>query len=106
MTQPLRSALITGSSASGGLGLAVAEGLAAAGFNIVLHGLEQAGAIAPDAAALAERHGIHAVYCQADLADLGAVERLMKFAADAFGGPDVVVTMRWCGTSRRSRSFR
>ena len=90
-TQPLRSALITGSSASGGLGLAVAEGLAAAGFNIVLHGLEETAAIAPVAAALAERHGIRAVYCQADLADLGAVERLMKFAADAFGGPDVVV---------------
>jgi 3-hydroxybutyrate dehydrogenase len=90
-TQPLRSALVTGSSASGGLGLAIAEGLAAAGFNIVLHGLEEAAAIAPVAAALAARHGVSAVYCQADLADLGAVDRLMKFAADAFGGPDVVV---------------
>jgi 3-hydroxybutyrate dehydrogenase len=90
-TQPLRSALVTGSSASGGLGLAIAEGLAAAGFNIVLHGLEEAAAIEPVAAALAARHGVSAVYCQADLADLGAVDRLMKVAADAFGGPDVVV---------------
>jgi 3-hydroxybutyrate dehydrogenase len=88
-TQRLRSALITGSS--GGLGLAVAEGLAAAGFNTVLHGLEEAAVMQPITAALAARHGIGAVYCQADLADLGAVDRLMKFVADAFGGPDVVV---------------
>ena len=41
-TQRLRSALVTGSS--GGLGLAVAESLAAAGFNIILHGLEETAA--------------------------------------------------------------
>jgi 3-hydroxybutyrate dehydrogenase len=86
--QQIRSALVTGST--GGLGLAVAEGLAAAGFNIVLHGLEEPAAMEPITAALA-RHGIRAVYCQADIADLGAVDRLMGFAADAFGGPDVVV---------------
>lgn len=88
-TQPLRSALVTGSS--GGLGLAVAESLAAAGFNIVLHGLEDAVAMQPAAAALAARHSVRAVYCQADLADLGAVDRLMQVASDAFGGPDIVV---------------
>jgi 3-hydroxybutyrate dehydrogenase len=88
-TQPLRSALVTGSS--GGLGLAVAESLAAAGFNIVLHGLEDAAAMQPAAAALAARHSVRAVYCQADLADLGAVDRLMQVASDAFGGPDIVV---------------
>ena len=38
-TQRLRSALVTGSS--GGLGLAVAESLAAAGFNIILQGLRR-----------------------------------------------------------------
>jgi 3-hydroxybutyrate dehydrogenase len=88
-TRPLRSALVTGSS--GGLGLAVAESLAAAGFNIVLHGLEEAAVMAPPTAALTARHGIGAVYCQADLADPGAVDRLMQMASDAFGGLDVVV---------------
>jgi 3-hydroxybutyrate dehydrogenase len=86
--QAIRSALVTGST--GGLGLAVADGLAAAGFNIVLHGLEKTAAMEPTTAALA-RHGIRAVYCQADIAELGAVDRLMGFAADAFGGPDIVV---------------
>jgi 3-hydroxybutyrate dehydrogenase len=85
----VRSALVTGSS--GGLGLAVAESLAAAGFNIVLHGLEDAAAMQPTTAALAARHGIRAVYCRADLADPGAVDQLMQFTSDAFGGPDVVV---------------
>jgi 3-hydroxybutyrate dehydrogenase len=88
-TQPLRSALVTGSS--GGLGLAIAESLAAAGFNVVLHGLEDAAAMQPATVALAARHGIGAVYCQADLADPGAVDQLMQLASDAFGGPDVVV---------------
>jgi 3-hydroxybutyrate dehydrogenase len=88
-TQPLRSALVTGSS--GGLGLAIAESLAAAGFNIVLHGLEDAAAMQPATAALAARHGIGAIYCQADLADTGAVDQLMQSASDAFGGPDVVI---------------
>jgi 3-hydroxybutyrate dehydrogenase len=89
MAAPSRSALVTGSS--GGLGFAVAESLAAAGFNIVLHGLDEAAASQPSAAALAQRHGIAAVYCQADLADLAAVDRLMQVADAAFGGPDVVV---------------
>ena len=83
------SALVTGSS--GGLGLAIAESLAAAGFNIVLHGLEDAAAMHAAAAALAARHGVDAVYCQADLADLAAIDRLMQTARDAFGSPDVVV---------------
>src|ERR1700678_3622895 len=88
-TQPLRSALVTGSS--GGLGLAVAESLAAAGFNIVLPWLEEGAVMQSTTAALTARHGIGAVYCQADLTDLGAVDHLMQLASDAFGGLDVVV---------------
>jgi 3-hydroxybutyrate dehydrogenase len=84
-----RSALVTGSS--GGLGHAVAESLAASGYNIVLHGLEDPEAMQPICDALEARHHVAAAYCQADLADAAAVVRLMRFAADAFGGPDVVV---------------
>lgn len=84
-----RSALVTGSS--GGLGHAVAESLAASGFNIVLHGLDEPDALEAARADLAERHGVSVLYCQADLTDHAAVVRLTRFAADAFGGPDVVV---------------
>jgi 3-hydroxybutyrate dehydrogenase len=81
--------LVTGSA--GGLGYAAAESLAASGFNIILHGLDEPQAVESQRAALAARHGIAVVYCQADLADLVAVDRLMQFANETFGGPDVVV---------------
>jgi 3-hydroxybutyrate dehydrogenase len=89
MEAPRRSALVTGSG--GGLGYAVAESLAAGGFDIILHGLDAPEVIEPARAALAAHHGIAVEYCQADLADPAAVDRLMQFAIDAFGGPDVVV---------------
>jgi 3-hydroxybutyrate dehydrogenase len=89
MAAPRRSALVTGSG--GGLGYAVAESLAACGFDIILHGLDGQAAMEPPRSALAARHGIAVVYCQADLADPAAVDRLMRFANEAFGGPDIVV---------------
>ncbi|MCW3474763.1 SDR family oxidoreductase [Limobrevibacterium gyesilva] len=86
---PRRSALITGSS--GGLGYAVAESLAAVGCDVVLHGIEAPDGVEPARAALATRYGISAAYYQADLSDLSALDRLMAFVADRFGGPDIVV---------------
>src|ERR1700726_869613 len=66
-TQRLRSALVTGSS--GGLGLAVAESLAAAGFNIILHGLEETAARATGhgGAGSAPRHRCRIRYRPASL---------------------------------------
>src|SRR5947207_2017923 len=89
MAAPRRSALVTGSD--GGLGYAVAESLGAIGFDIILHGLGAPETIEPVRSALAARCGIAAVYCQADLTDPAAVDRLMQVAHQAFGGPDVVV---------------
>jgi 3-hydroxybutyrate dehydrogenase len=84
-----RSALITGSS--GGLGYAMAESLAAAGHDIVLHGIEGPEMVEPARAALQGRHGVTVVYCQADLSELAGVERLMAFARERVGDPDIVV---------------
>ena len=87
---PRRVALITGSS--GGLGYAIAEGLAAAGYDIVLHGIEEVGQVETARSALESRHhGPKVVYCQADLSELTGVERLMAFAREACGDPDIVV---------------
>lgn len=73
-----RRALVTGST--GGLGLAVAEALAASGCAIVLHGL-----LAPDAAEavraeLAARYGVAVAYRRADLASPAEIEALMAAA--------------------------
>jgi 3-hydroxybutyrate dehydrogenase len=84
-----RAALVTGSS--GGLGLVIAESLAAAGHDIVLHGIEGPETVEPARAALEGRHSAQAFYCQADLSELAGVERLMAFAREAVGDPDVVV---------------
>jgi 3-hydroxybutyrate dehydrogenase len=86
---PRRSALITGSS--GGLGYAIAESLAAAGHDIVLHGIDEPEQVEPARAALQGRHGGKVAYCQADLSELAGVERLTTFAREAAGDPDVVV---------------
>jgi 3-hydroxybutyrate dehydrogenase len=85
----VRLALVTGST--GGLGLACAEALAAAGHGIVLHGLADPATVEPDRAALAARHGVAVTYRRADLADPGAVEALMADLAAGFGTPDVLV---------------
>src|ERR1700760_1362157 len=88
-TAPRRSALVTGSS--GGLGYAIAESLAAAGHDIVLHGMDEPEKVEPARAALQSRHGLTVTYCQADLSELAGVERLMTFAREAVGDPDIVV---------------
>ncbi|WP_207553535.1 SDR family oxidoreductase [Teichococcus deserti] len=70
-----RRALITGST--GGLGLAVAEVLAAQGCALHLHGLATADEAGPVRAGLAARHGVDVAYHRADLADPAAIAALM-----------------------------
>ena len=77
----MRTALITG--ASGGIGAAIAERLAADGYTCVLH----YGTHCPDA--LGERIG--GIPVQADLADPAQVERLAQEVLGRLGRVDVLV---------------
>jgi len=80
-----RRALITGSS--DGLGLAMASGLAAAGCDVVLHGLEPLADMRVTCETLTRQHGVAASYVRADLSRAVGVEAMM----DAAGAIDVLV---------------
>lgn len=80
-----KRALITGSS--NGLGLAMASGLAAAGCDVVLHGLESPADMRETCEALTRQYGVEARYVRADLSQTEGVEAMM----DAAGAIDVLI---------------
>lgn len=95
-----KTALVTGSS--GGLGFAIAEGLARAGCNIVLHGLASPDGVEAQCAMLAAAHGVRAAYLQADLADPAAITALFREIGRRHAGVDILVnnavTRHFCPT--------
>ena len=86
-----RAALVTGSSR--GIGLAVAEQLAAAGFNVVLNCSSEAGlsALREQAGRIAGEHGVQVVAIAASVADEAEANALVEQAHEAFGRLDAVV---------------
>ena len=80
-----RVALVTGST--GGIGLAVAEALAGAGCDVILHGLAPADEVTPRLQSLAQSQGIRARYHRAELADPTAIAAMIA----AVGEVDVLV---------------
>ncbi len=86
---PRRCALVTG--ATQGIGLAIAERLAAAGCDIVLHGIESAEHGTHVAATLAARTHVQVAYVAANLADERAATDLVSQATQALRAPDILV---------------
>ncbi|MEH0167059.1 3-hydroxybutyrate dehydrogenase [Roseateles microcysteis] len=84
-----KTALVTG--ATQGIGRAIAEQLAAAGADVVLHGIEPLAAGQQIAAALAQAHGVRAAYVPANLADAQAAAGLVAAATEALAPPDILV---------------
>ncbi|MDQ7251120.1 SDR family oxidoreductase [Dongia sedimenti] len=84
-----KNALVTGSTS--GLGLAVVEGLARAGCNVMVHGLEPASAVAEQVAALTRDHGVEIGYHQADLSTMAGVEGLIAASRKRLGTLDILV---------------
>lgn len=83
-----RRALVGG--ASGGLGRAIAERLAAEGCDLALSGRTPA-SLELAAVEIRERHGVRAVAVPADLHDEGAAADLATRAEEALGGVDILV---------------
>ena len=84
-----RKALVTGST--GGLGIAIAEGLARAGCTVMLHGLSSAEAVEDGRRALAAQTGADILYHRADLSVREGAESLVDAARSGLGGVDILV---------------
>jgi 3-hydroxybutyrate dehydrogenase len=84
-----KTALITGST--GGLGLAIATGLARTGCKVMLHGIEAPDAVAASPTNLEAEHHVAVRYHQADLARPGAIDELVNACETQLGGVDVLI---------------
>jgi 3-hydroxybutyrate dehydrogenase len=84
-----KTALITGSTS--GIGLAYAKALAAEGANVVINGFGEPDAIETERKALEAASGGKAMYSGHDLTKVAEIEVMMKEAADAFGGVDILI---------------
>jgi 3-hydroxybutyrate dehydrogenase len=82
-------ALVTGSTS--GIGLGVAERLAAEGAGVLLNGFGDPQTVEKLKNALAFDHGVPVVYSGADLSDPEAIRRMMAIAAETLGEVDILV---------------
>jgi 3-hydroxybutyrate dehydrogenase len=83
------TALVTGSTQ--GIGLAVVRGLAQAGADVIIHGIEPPGQGEGIAAEIAAQGGVKAAYVYADLARAEEAEGLVAAATRALRAPDILV---------------
>lgn len=90
-----RTAVITGGSV--GIGLAVAEGLAAEGANVILaaRGAERTEA---EAVRVASTHGVRTLAVACDVATAEGCDRLIAAARD-FGGADILINNAGTGSN-------
>ncbi|CAN5224011.1 3-hydroxybutyrate dehydrogenase [soil metagenome] len=84
-----KTALVTGSTS--GIGLGIARTLAAQGTNILFNGFGDAKAIEELQANVAKEFDVRTAYHNADMSKPAEIEAMMKFAAEKFGGVDVLV---------------
>ncbi|MGP1396259.1 MAG: 3-hydroxybutyrate dehydrogenase [Inquilinaceae bacterium] len=84
-----RNAVITGSTS--GIGLGIAEALAAAGANVTLNGFGDANEIESIRSRLADTYHVKALYHGADMSKPDEIEDLVETVAAEIGPTDIVV---------------
>ena len=84
-----KNALVTGSTS--GIGLGIAQALAAQGANIMLNGFGDAQEIAAVKDQLAQDYGVQAIHHPADMADAAQIEDLIESGVRQFSQIDILV---------------
>jgi NAD(P)-dependent dehydrogenase (short-subunit alcohol dehydrogenase family) len=89
-------AVLTGASV--GIGLAVAEGFAAEGVNLVL-AARQPERLADAAGRIAAQYGVQALPVACDVATVAGVEQITRAAQENFGGVDILFNNAGTGSN-------
>ena len=84
-----KTALVTGSTS--GIGLGIAEKLAAQGAHVILNGFGDVEAPKASVLAAGQAHGVKVGYHGADMSKPAEIADLFAYAAKDFGGIDIVV---------------
>jgi 3-hydroxybutyrate dehydrogenase len=84
-----KSAIVTGSTS--GIGLGIAESLAAQGVNILFNGFGDKAAIDKVVADTASKFGVKTAYSAADMSKPADIRDMVKLGVDTFGGVDILV---------------
>ncbi len=84
-----KNAVVTGSTS--GIGLGIAEALAADGMNVVLNGFGKADEIERTRSDLSARHGVEALFSGADMTKPDEIISMVKEAEGELGSVDVLV---------------
>ena len=84
-----RTAIVTGSTS--GIGLGIAQALAAQGANIVLNGLGSVSDIERVRAEMAREHGVEVLYSGADMSRADKIGEMIDVANSTFGQVDILV---------------
>lgn len=84
-----QSAIVTGSTS--GIGLAIAQALARADFNVMLNGFGDSATIEGLRSQLADETGVLVVFSAADMSKPAEIALMVAQAEDAFGSVDILV---------------
>jgi 3-hydroxybutyrate dehydrogenase len=84
-----KAAIVTGSTS--GIGLGIAQALAAHGAHVMLNGFGDAAEIERTRAAMQERHGVQVRWSGADMSQPPQIRTLAELAAAEFGRVDIIV---------------
>jgi 3-hydroxybutyrate dehydrogenase len=84
-----KTALVTGSTS--GIGLGIAQALAAQGADLIINGFGDVMEIEALRARLAATHGVKVIYSPADMSKAASIQAMMNLAMQEFGGVDILV---------------